>query len=553
MAKRPKRKIVKKNKVVKKVVKNTGRTPEQQARENEMLKTMLSRQQPVIAGQTQQHDKMQQQLDTYNKAYNQQLKENETLSRQIRELKDKIEIGKNEREQIMSEVKHQNKLVKQEEKNLKAKEDAEKRKDELNDKLDELHDEQRKYDDKTLEGEHHKQMTEYDENIREKRRNIEEKEDEIKQNKLYAELNSKKDELATEEAKIRALVQIINSDEFKNPHEALVEVNKNLYLERYKTKQTEDMLNKKIELQNINAERKGQEAYLAELTKGSPIHVLNKDGTKKMNPHGGWVYEKNPDGTLKIDPNSTILGKYEKVLAEQIKQKQESEIKLADVSGKVQNATNLIKESNKAIIDAENTERELRQIAKVYESEQFKNKMDLVTKQQQLVAAKEAQNESTKRALQMKKKLVEMEARQTVLSNYDPSNSNPDAVQAQMGTYVDQITGLWNDNIKKQEAEIENGKRRDALYESIDKVLDRYDPQNREVANTNLIGLIEMKTDSKLRSNMDEWDPANMNKGIEFINMIGRFDPNLLLNGEDLDAFVKGQEFNNFKWDITGK
>ena len=71
---RIKKRLARKKRLIKKVVrhvkKSESKTTEQQSRENEMIKTMLMRQQPALAGQTQQTDKLQQQLDTFNKTYN---------------------------------------------------------------------------------------------------------------------------------------------------------------------------------------------------------------------------------------------------------------------------------------------------------------------------------------------------------------------------------------------------------------------------------------------------------------------------------------------------
>jgi len=47
----------------------TSLSGEQQARINEMMKTMLMRAPQVIQPQTQQNDKQQQQIDTLNKLY----------------------------------------------------------------------------------------------------------------------------------------------------------------------------------------------------------------------------------------------------------------------------------------------------------------------------------------------------------------------------------------------------------------------------------------------------------------------------------------------------
>ena len=87
-----KKRLQVKRKQVRKVVKrrpNNGnvKTPEQQTRENEMIKTMLSRPQPQIVGQAQQSDKLQQQLETANKMYASLMKEVESKRNNLNEAK----------------------------------------------------------------------------------------------------------------------------------------------------------------------------------------------------------------------------------------------------------------------------------------------------------------------------------------------------------------------------------------------------------------------------------------------------------------------------------
>lgn len=566
---RNKKRIQKKKTIIKKTIKkiikhNHGKdisqtnktvqqtkTSEQQSRDNEMLKVMLGRQQQIIPGQTQQNDKYQQQLDTLNKLYNTQLKDNDTKKNQIAELKDMINDSRKEVKRIEDEARHQEKLNKQTEKNIKEREKAEERKEKAIDKKEELEAAARKFDEKTEEGKYKKEMSEMDEKLRWFNRMGDKIDDEIKQNPVFTEYKKKKEELEIEKARVRALDEILNSKEYKGASEFLQKTNKELYLQQYRRQQTEEIIKKKIEISNIKAETKGQEAYIAELTKGRPEHVLNKDGSFRKDRNGGYIYKKDDEGKIIINNDDNILNDYRKKMAEQISRKQEADIEHASVLERLENTTNVIKEANKALIDAENKERELMQARNIIESEQYKNKLDQLAKLQDMVATKEAQNESNKQAIEQQKKIMELNARGIVLSNFDPSNTNPDAVQAQMGEYIEQIKGAWDSVFSNKQQEIERGNRINKLDEALSNVLNRYEEGSRATANENLMRLINIKTGDKLMQDMKDWDIVNMNKGIEFINMINRFDPNLLLNDDDLNGFVEGEEFNEFKWDIT--
>ena len=566
---RNKKRIQKKKTIIKKTIKkiikhNHGKdisqtnktvqqtkTSEQQSRDNEMLKVMLGRQQQIIPGQTQQNDKYQQQLDTLNKLYNTQLKDNDTKKNQIAELKDMINDSRKEVKRIEDEARHQEKLNKQTEKNIKEREKAEERKEKAIDKKEELEAAARKFDEKTEEGKYKKEMSEMDEKLRWFNRMGDKIDDEIKQNPVFTEYKKKKEELEIEKARVRALDEILNSKEYKGASEFLQKTNKELYLQQYRRQQTEEIIKKKIEISNIKAETKGQEAYIAELTKGRPEHVLNKDGSFRKDRNGGYIYKKDDEGKIIINNDDNILNDYRKKMAEQISRKQEADIEHASVLERLENTTNVIKEANKALIDAENKERELMQARNIIESEQYKNKLDQLAKLQDMVATKEAQNESNKQAIEQQKKIMELNARGIVLSNFDPSNTNPDAVQAQMGEYIEQIKGAWDSVFSNKQQEIERGNRINKLDEALSNVLNRYEEGSRATANENLMRLINIKTRDKLMQDMKDWDIVNMNKGIEFINMINRFDPNLLLNDDDLNGFVEGEEFNEFKWDIT--
>ena len=67
---RNKKRVIKRRQIKKKIKRNANSnnktTSEQQSRQNEMLKVMLSKPPQIIPGQTQANDKMQEKLDAMN-------------------------------------------------------------------------------------------------------------------------------------------------------------------------------------------------------------------------------------------------------------------------------------------------------------------------------------------------------------------------------------------------------------------------------------------------------------------------------------------------------
>lgn len=567
---RNKKRIQKKKTIIKKTIKKiikhniehnkpsgskneTNKTAEQQARDNEMIKTMLARQQPIVQGQTQQNDKYQQQIDTLNKFYNTQLKDNETKKSQITELKNMLDDSKKEIRRIEDEAKHQAQINKQEEKNIKQQEAAKKRLEKELDKAEELEDKKREHDLATEEGKHQLKMEIADYHKRELERSIKDNKIQIEKNKLYNAFVEKKDELEVLETELASQNEILNSNNFKEPDKALIDVNKRIYLAKWKQQNNDERIKKEIEIGRIKAEKEGQQQYYNKLIAGRKIHVLTKSGEWAKNTNGkDWLYEKDKDGNFKINPDDNMLNDYRKQLAEQLRNKQESEIELQKYNMMIDNANKTIKETNKAIIEAENEAESLKQMRKYYESRPFNDKLKIVEQQKQLTNDLEAKNENMKKQIELQKRIQEMEARGKVLAQFDPNNMSPDAIQAQMSEYVEQISRTQDDMITKQRQQLEKSRMLNDWNEVHDNIINRYENQEaKNHAHNNLFELIERKTEGKLTDDMTDWDAVNLGRAIEFANMINRFDPELLINTEKLDGFVNDKEFNEFKWDIT--
>ena len=154
--------------------------------------------------------------------------------------------------------------------------------------------------------------------------------------------------------------------------------------------------------------------------------------------------------------------------------------------------------------------------------------------------------------LEVQKKITTLQAQIDVRQTYDPENINPDAIQAQMNEYASQIGASLEAINRNQQARIAHEKLKLQLKNDLDTVLARYSNSGaRQAANENLIKLIANKTSEKLPDDMMDYDSANMEKGIDFINMIGKLTPDLLLDSEMLEGFVRGDEFKNFEWNVV--
>ena len=154
--------------------------------------------------------------------------------------------------------------------------------------------------------------------------------------------------------------------------------------------------------------------------------------------------------------------------------------------------------------------------------------------------------------LEVQKKITTLQAQIDVRQTYDPENINPDAIQAQMNEYASQIGASLEAINRNQQARIAHEKLKLQLKNDLDTVLARYSNSGaRQAANENLIKLIANKTGEKLPDDMMDYDSANMEKGIDFINMIGKLTPDLLLDSEMLEGFVRGDEFKNFEWNVV--
>ncbi len=555
MGKNKKRIISRKKRILKKAIKHIkkaqGKTSEQQSRENEMIKTMLMRQQPATVGQTQQTDKLQQQIDTFNKTYTDKTREAENLKRRADEMRQLLQGSEAQLDEIKKQIAHENKLMLVAQHEKRKREQAKKQLEERKQKREEVEQSYKDAATEAADGAHEVRMELLKFDKQQNQSVIDGWKQTIKDNKMFNEYKIAEMELQQKEAEKKALEDIVKSQEFNNPNEALAEVMRKKMLAEYKKKHYEEVIKEKENISRIEAEGLAYQEYYDELTKGGKIPVLDENGNQMRKNDGTPIYKLNNDGTYELDKSKALLAIREKTLAE-------SRSKLALVSlerdtalARVEAANELIKDATMADIESDKSAQELKAAKKYFESNDFKNMMNRAANAQEAVVQKQAQNESMKQNIAASKQLAELDARKRVLETFDPSASNPEAVQAQIGEYIKQVNNEWDGNIQVTQQQLEHNRARDVLFERLNKTLEKYDEGWRGGANENLMRLIMEKTQGKLPEDIMDWDYDNTIKASDFVNFISKLNPNLLTDNEIRDSFIDSDDFRNFDWNVV--
>ena len=193
------KKRLQKKQPVKKVVRRTPHvqqenklTPEQKARENEMIKAMLIARPAtqINPGLTQQNDKMQHQIDMLNKRLIEESNKTEAKKQEKQAVESRITQEASAREQIQNEINALKEEHKSKRKLLNVQQQGKDTKDEYEEKIDALQRELDKLDETTEQGKVIAEMERIKAETREIKRKIEDADRQIKSNELFGELQN---------------------------------------------------------------------------------------------------------------------------------------------------------------------------------------------------------------------------------------------------------------------------------------------------------------------------------------------------------------------------
>ena len=279
-------------KVVKKMAKrsaasNKPLTADEQSKQIEMMKTILSRQpNPAMALDPQYRDLIQK---------NQQLNEMKNQKEYyLNNMKAAIEAD----QERIKKMNQQEKELKDLNRDNKRKAALQKQAEKLEDKKEEAVYQRERIERKNEIGEMEKEMLNINSQIKRMQRDNERMEAEIKGKGVYNQLQQKKDELKDIQNQKRVLEQVMASDEFKQADQKLADTMLNVELEKLKLEQQREIYKRQKEIVD-------EELKAGAMLRAAREYKLPRESRPKKDELGHIIYKKDQQGQVMKD----ILGK----------------------------------------------------------------------------------------------------------------------------------------------------------------------------------------------------------------------------------------------------
>ena len=545
---RLKKHIRKKKAIIKKQIKRTNnrnqshntKTAEQQSRDNEMLKVMLGRPQQIIPGQTQQNDKLQQQIDTANRTLNNVIQENNSLKDQYRRITEQQDEHLRERRQIKSDIKMNEKLRAENERQFNEMEALEKRRGDLENAIRVFEERKATLKGETEIGGINKQIEEY----KIQQRKIEEQYNalkaEMERNKVYNQLEEVKHDVKNKATELQALKNIMASAEYKNPNEALIRAYTDKLLKERELEHQRQINEIKNNIANTEAQKQAYVNYIIELEKPT-AKLLRTE-------HKGKANEKKVYETEKLTGPS-LKAQHEAKLAEQLKIKTDQEQELYKQKKRFESATNL----QKQLVDAENANAEKMTELKIMnahtQSPEFIRNLTDMEVQRSKLYNEQQQAQMLEEQAKIQRRIVEMKARNEVKQAFDPSNTDAAAIAAQMNELGEQYITTLSQQSNANDVEIQRRRKVDEISNLLEEIGNRYDSESsKQKAWDNVFDLIGAKTEGKLDREISNYSLENATKAVEFIGKISNIGHELLIDDDQISGFKEHEDFLNFEW-----
>ena len=273
-------------KVVKKMAKksaasNKPLTADEQSKQIEMMKTILSRQpNPAMALDPQYRDLIQK---------NQQLNEMKNQKEYyLNNMKATIEAD----QERIKKMNQQEKELKDLNRDNKRKAALQKQAEKLEDKKEEAVYQRQRIERKNEIGEMEQEMLNINSQIKRMQRDNERMEAEIKGKGVYNQLQQKKDELKDIQNQKRVLEQVMASDEFKHADQKLADTMLNVELEKLKLEQQREIYKRQKEIVD-------EELKAGAMMRAAKEYRYPTTSKLKRDEHGQIIYEKDQQGNVK--------------------------------------------------------------------------------------------------------------------------------------------------------------------------------------------------------------------------------------------------------------
>ena len=516
-------------------------TADQQARTNEMLKTMLSRPQQILPqGTTSQTDELKQKIDALTR-------HNVDIKNQYNELRRLQNEGREETQRIHDAFRQEQEANRRREQHLRNREAEEDRLNDERDRSDRLQRAIDELDISTEAGRHRQRIAELTTEEHSRIREREQNEAEIRNNELYQQLQRKQADVDFITKTIQAQRDIIDSEEFKNPNEALQKALFEEMVKKNEKDNNEEIIKRQMNIMKLNAEMQANQQYIDDYTSNTQKIPERKSDGSIRRAGFGIVYKKDRYGKPILTSKADL---HTQELAEQVKAQETAEIELQRLKLETDNYKQLSQDTVRARISNENTQKELQRMKQYQESDEYLPQLRNTELMKKEIELKEIANRIERDKLESDKKMKRMEVQAQIASELDPLSLNVEQVQTQMS----ELSSHVQDQISSQLADIKAGRQlyqqKQTMHSTLDSILDKYSGSDRETANRNILKLISDKTNEKLKNDLDDYSLYHLQRVTEFMSMIGERDDDLLLNPEKLEAFEQDDTYKNFDWRV---
>ncbi len=524
-------------------------TPEQKAKEVEMIKTMLMRSPAQLVGTDRQQDQLLSKLDVLNKRYDDQVKANVNLKAQIQQKESLVNQGKAEHAQMLEEERQKKERNKIEADQLKDKQKAEERKTKLDEKHEELQDKLEEFDETTEAGKHKKEMRALEEKKKKLQSDIDKEKKKIDGDEFYAKYKEEQKEIDALTAEYNALQQVTESKTFKLSYDEFVKAKTERLKAEHELEFQKAVYEKRQEILLQQAEAQAQQSYLKSLHEPKPKPLRNKDGSIKQ-VKGVIQYEKDNSNNVKLFDDQSIYEQEKAQLASLMKDELRIKTETIGTTTNINNFEQLVQDviNKKHVIERQQSEN--KGANDFIGSAELKDKYKQLHEEKAQLEYEEGKQQLNKEAIEARKKVKNMQAEHEIRQKYAEKEEDVSQVLTQIQALKE--TGV--DELSKKQKEEEYKTRRDALYHEYDELTDKLILQylsHKDEAWERFQKLIKQKTDGQLPNNVTDFNNANLEKLVDFTKMMLQVDRNILLYDDECDNFAKSDLYNKFDWDLS--
>lgn len=533
MSRNKKRVQIKKKRAMRRVRRNDNssrvQTPEQKAKENEMLKLLLGRQM-TTPQQNQQHDKQQEKIEQLNKLIYEEQRKASNYEQELKEknkILDDIRTGKKE---------------------IMERERSEQQRRQLQDAQDKVDFKKAEYDLATEAGRAKQQIDELEEEYRQLGRELNDLEKQQKSDKIQQAVNEAKERRDKIQLELTAQREYLESPEWTNRQNVLIETLKEEANAKFDLEQARLIAEHKQRIMINNAQKLALKQQESDMDAPQRKHVLNSDGTKKRwrNEHGeGYVYVKDEHGNDLLFPEESKRNKLKRKLTKLEQQKIKSELELNEAREKVDNTVNMKKLLTKQLIAEENTQQAIKQHKEYIESPDFIAIQNEVENERMKVKKLQTENDINKQKLEQEKRMKTMMAQIEIEKSYNPVETGAAEVMAQFQVLGDKGVEMLKHDLESAQYDNAVVEAREKLERTIDDLLNKYLEGYKSHVRDNMWTLVSHKYEN-LKENIDDFNLSELTNSTELIKILSNYD---LIGDDDAMSEIEAKpDIAGFVW-----